>query len=178
MVGNACYISQRAGFHNHNFQIQGIQKVWTMISLLLFFLAGACRGLFELLAFDHKDSIFSARVHPESFWGSISWRRKYKKLIPLVYIMPEVEQWPSWKRWYYKTFKIKYPERFPFSATMLVWLTDGMHLMNFLMKFFLIGACVTYTEGYHWLWMIAAYILAWTGGFNLTYSFIFQRRLR
>lgn len=149
-----------------------------MISLFLFLFAGACRGLFELLAFDHKDSIFSARVHPESFWGSISWRRKYKKLIPLVYIMPEVEQWPSWKRWYYKTFKIEYPERFLLSSTALVWLTDGAHLMNFLMKFFLIGACLTYSPIWHWGWMAVAYTVAWTTGFNLSYSVIFQRRLK
>jgi len=33
---------------------------------------------------------------------------------------------------YYRTFKIEYKERFPLSATALVFLTDGFHLMQWL----------------------------------------------
>lgn len=149
-----------------------------MISLVFFFLAGAARGISELVGYEHGDSIFSAKVPQHSFWGAQAWKRKYRTTKHKSLFAVQFERMTRLKKWYYKAFKIKYEEAFPLSATALVWLTDGMHLMNFLMKFFLIAACVSYAEGYHWAWMIVSYTLAWTGGFNLTYSLIFSRRLK
>lgn len=152
-----------------------------MISLIFLFLAGAARGLAELTGYEHADSIFSGKVPADSFWGGQMWKRKYRRnkygaLYP--YPLPGMRRL---QKMYYKTFRIKYQERFLLSATALVWLTDGMHLANYLMKFCLIGACMTAWWSYdRWTdvpLIILGYILAWTGGFNLTYSVIFQRRL-
>lgn len=151
-----------------------------MISFIFFFLAAGSRGLAELVGYEHGDSIFSAKVKPTSFWGSQSWKRKYRMTsYETTYPHPEISvRLSKLYRRYYKIFKIEYEERFLFSATAFAWTTDGFHLMNFLMKFFLIAACVSYSGEYHWLVTIAGYILAWTGGFNTTYSFVFSRRLK
>lgn len=151
-----------------------------MISVLFFFLAGALRGLAELIGYEHADSIFSAKVKPTSFFGSQMWKRKYRMTsYGTLYPHPQLSvRIPRIYRWYYKVFRIKYEERFLFSATALVWLTDAMHLTNFLMKFSLIAACLTADWNGN-LWLVSgAYILAWTGGFNITYSLIFSKRLR
>lgn len=151
-----------------------------MISVLFFFLSGASRGLAELIGYEHADSIFSAKVKPTSFFGSQMWKRKYRVTsYGTMFPHPQLSvRIPRIYRRYYKAFKIEYEERFLFSATALVWLTDGMHLANFLMKFSLIAACMTAQLDGNWLLVAGAYILAWTGGFNITYSFIFQRRLK
>ena len=48
--------------------------------------------------------------------NSSSWENKYKN--PLT---------PAPGTWYYKAFNLKYKERFPLSATQLVFLTDAWH---------------------------------------------------
>lgn len=149
-----------------------------MISLLLFFLAGACRGFVELVGYEHHDSIFSGKVKPDSFFGSQMWKRKYRiSKFGSLYKMP-TPGLTRLSKLYYQAFKIGFQERFPLSATALVWLTDGLHLGNFVMKFFLIGACLTANWSEVSVFIVGAYILAWTSGFNLTYSFVFHRRLK
>lgn len=59
-----------------------------------------------------------------TFWGNNSWMRKYNFKGDMYNDLPP-------NNWYYRTFNIDYRERFPLSATALVFLTDGMHLMQF-----------------------------------------------
>lgn len=53
--------------------------------------------------------------------------------------------------WYYRLTKVKYKERFPGSATIFVFVTDGYHLLQFFFKAFIVAAIVTYTRyfGYY-----------------------------
>jgi hypothetical protein len=73
------------------------------------------------------------------FWGNNSWMRKYIFKGNMYQDLPP-------DNWYYRTFRIKYKERFPGSATIFVTFTDGFHLMQFIFKLFLIGSLVMYKE--------------------------------
>jgi hypothetical protein len=68
------------------------------------------------------------------FWGSESWRRKYRGASLRA---------PK-ENWYYKLFKIKHEERFFGSATIFVWITDGFHLTQFVMIKFLVASVIFY----------------------------------
>lgn len=93
-----------------------------IIPLTLLALAIACRSISELalhgkLKWSKDDS---------GFWGERSYYRKYANPLDA----------PR-DNWYYRTFKIGYKERFLLSASFLVSLTDGTHLMQSLFFIFL-----------------------------------------
>ncbi len=75
------------------------------ISVLFYALSAACKGVMDTLQFHFETSRFKKK-NP-AFWNpKISWRNKYKNGDPA--------QGP----------------RFPLSATVLVFLTDGWHLFS------------------------------------------------
>lgn len=81
-----------------------------------------------------------------SFWGSQSWRRKYK-------MDDEYNFFPAPTTYYYKLFNLKYKERFPLSATFLVFTTDGMHLMQFCYHIFLALSLWLFSGvSFWWFW--------------------------
>lgn len=80
--------------------------IYILIILLISFKA-ICKAISDTLLFHYSDSIFYH--HHDSFWDTnISWRRKYKNGIP--------ESGP----------------KFFLSTTVLVFLTDGWHLVNWI----------------------------------------------
>lgn len=88
------------------------------MTFVLVFVAAVCVGVSSRYFF------YGSSSSPTGFWGSQSWKRKYKldggKLIPI--------KTPSR---YEQFFKIKYKERFLFSTNALVFVTDAAHLMQF-----------------------------------------------
>lgn len=65
------------------------------------------------------------------FWGVRSWNRKYKWDTNGIVIRAP-------KNLYYKYFaRVPFKERFPLSATLLVFTTDGYHLMQFFFFLFI-----------------------------------------
>jgi hypothetical protein len=97
-----------------------------MISLSLLLLGIACYSIKELAL--HGKLRWSGKH--TSFWGNNSWMRKYNYKGDMYRDLPP-------DNWYYRTFSIDYKERFPLSATALVFLTDGMHLAQFFFLLFL-----------------------------------------
>ncbi len=99
---------------------------------ILFFLLGIVSLAIResLQDFRHSKTLWS-KLDPYSFFGISSWVRKYKRKqeadVPELYFQVEAPN-----TWYYRFFKIQYKERFPLSATALVFLTDGFHLMQWL----------------------------------------------
>jgi hypothetical protein len=91
------------------------------------------------------------------FWDDDSYLRKYK-------LTPESTVMKAPENWYYRFFKIKYKERFPLSATFLVNLTDGYHLMQSL-SFLSLSVCVSLLSGitfwYVWLGVLAVHFLTY-----------------
>ena len=89
-------------------------------------------GLFGLLfylfnEFEDRSVRNRWKKYPRFLNSGISWRNKWQ-----IGIMGEplkVE-----KKWYYFGVYPKYRERFPYSSTILVFLTDGEHLFQFLKK--------------------------------------------
>ena len=106
-----------------------------------------------------------------SFWGEESWVRKYKRANKFV---DEYHRIIAPDNWYYNLLKIKYKEKFPLSATVLVFLTDGFHLVQWLMiKFLILAMTIHWVDGRGFVWMwgnaICLYAL-WLFGFNVVYT--------
>lgn len=117
-------------------------------------LAAACFAIRELAA--HGKLNYKGPA--DSFWGEQSWLRKYSD---------GLIQAP--KNWYYRVFKIPYKEKFPLSATALVFVTDGYHLLGFLMQIFI---CFSVSGGdWH---LFGAALLIWSLYFNVLYT-VFNR---
>lgn len=94
------------------------------------------------------------------FFDEDGWMRKYKVTWTEDVNMDFMNRWqfeihPAPKTWYYRFFKIKYKERFPMSATLLVFLTDAYHLMQFWFKIFMALAFVPLVG---W-WAVAYWVL-------------------
>lgn len=111
----------------------------------------------------------------ESFWGKDSWRRKWATT-------PFGEFVTNSNNWYDQTFDLAYKERFPGSATIFVWLTDGFHLMQFFMIWCIVGSVLTFRglDGlgpwYWWIILAAVYRATWSGVFTLFFSIILKRK--
>lgn len=95
-----------------------------------------------------------------SFWNEDSWVRKYKwraaSKDPLGYdIIPMPEKAPD--NWYYRFLEIKYKERFPLSATLLVFTTDGYHLFQALFFSFL-SLSFALAIGFNWWLFLGIFI--------------------
>lgn len=101
---------------------------------------------------------------PTSYWGAGAWRNKYK-FINNQFVKPP-------QNWYYKFFRIYHKERFPFSATALVFLTDGYHFCQLLFKLFLILSLVTYEPIFNMVWDFIIYFLLFGLTFTITYKFL------
>lgn len=95
---------------------------------------------------------------PLKFWGMHSYLRKYSK-----------KPGPIPTNLYYRFFGLKAKERFPGSATIFVWLTDGYHLSQFIMLncISLVPAIIS---GHWWMFLITRGI--WWIVFNLTYKLL------
>lgn len=105
-----------------------------MISLILIALAGALNATYEILFTGFNQSIFK-KLNPE-FWNPLeSWKFKWASPFPQ----------PVEDKWYYFGFLPRYKERFPYSSTVFVFLTDAWHLFKALMLGCIMLAVVNYS---------------------------------
>ena len=93
-----------------------------MISLILIALAGALNATYEILFVNFNQSIFK-NLNPEYWDPNKSWVYKWASPFPQK----------AESRWYYFGYLPRYKERFPYSSTVLVFLTDAWHLFKSLM---------------------------------------------
>ena len=126
------------------------------LKLIFVLLASACWGTMSKYLF-HGDS-----KNPYGFWGKESYKRKYKKSSYSQVGSYSLVDAPNTT--YYKFFKIKYKEKFPWSATMLVFVTDGFHLAQWFMIKFIIAAITL-----DWRWYLI-YWFAWTVMFTIIWT--------
>lgn len=92
-----------------------------------------------------------------SFFGENSYLRKYKNkyddktkfqvLIPIRNL------------WYYDLFKVPYREAFPLSATLLVFVTDFYHLMQFFYNIFLSLSVALLIDISYFIWIWISVVL-------------------
>mgnify|MGYP001574646537 CR=1 FL=1 len=139
-----------------------------MVQLIFIMLAAGCWAVMSHLLFHNKNST-PFRKH--RFFGSESWKRKYKRAPSKQGVITAYEFYPAPDNWYYKTFKIKYEEKFPWGATALVFLTDGFHLFQwFMIKFILLALTVTYHHSLHFDWV--GFIMLWIA-WSLIFNFVY-----
>src|SRR5688500_6272487 len=100
-----------------------------ILTIIFTAMAAACYGITSRL--QHGD--FKYGKDDYGFWGPSSGYRKYRT--------PR-KQAPD--NWYYRLLKIEYKEKFPLSASALVFVTDGFHLVQFFTIKFLIAAIIFY----------------------------------
>lgn len=99
-----------------------MNQVYMYVLVLLWVIL---HSLISVLWHKPEESIFR-NAKATSFFGSESWKRKYKiRTGALLKSDPD--------HWYYSFFNIKYKERFPGSATIFVFLTDAPHFFQFIM---------------------------------------------
>jgi hypothetical protein len=131
-------------------------NTWIVIGLV--FLAGCVNGL--------KDrSALGLLWSP--WWNKLTgWQNKWKYTneFPIKRMFYDKAPW-----WYLGLFKPYAVERFPYSSTLLVFITDGWHLLQFLQFKLLFAAIILYDfQGYE----IGMYLLISTIfslGFMITY---------
>ena len=134
-----------------------------MISLILICLAGALNAAMDILFTNYNNSIFS-RFNPLWWNPEESW--KFKWVYPLQSPTP---------KWYYFGFLPRYEERFPYSSTILVWLTDAWHFIKALMLLEIVISIVVYNPIICPVvdWII--YYISWTFTFTIFYDYIYRK---
>lgn len=141
-----------------------------MISILFLSLAAVCYAVKTYLTFHNTDK---RQADKYNFWGTESWNRKYKKANIIGQPLISYNKYAAPDNLYYSFFDIKYREKFPWSATALVFVTDGYHLVQwFMIKFIILAMTVSYgTYGFSFDWIEALLLWgAWTFVFSVVYA--------
>lgn len=121
-----------------------------MITILFIILAGVSNGIMDTLFTRYRRSIFS-NLNP-FFWN------------------PEKSWVNKWSRPY-----IPFKERFLFSSTILVFLTDAWHLFKALMIGFIMLGVVCYKPIFGGVIDFFMLYTIFTGIFTLCYDYILKR---
>jgi hypothetical protein len=135
-----------------------------ILSMICLGIAAAAYGICECI--DHHEGIAWSKKK-DGFWGEYSYMRKYKLGAKIA---TDERPIPAPNNWYYRLAKVKYKERFLFSTTVLVFLTDGFHLMQFIFIKFLLLSILCYAGGTSLnLVNYLIYWAIWCVCFNSTY---------
>jgi len=127
----------------------------TLTSFIFLSIAAACWAVCSHYTFQNRSK------YKFGFWGEESYKRKYARSTAgdsKVYWLIAA---PA--NWYYRIFKIKYKERFPLSATVFVFLTDGYHLTQWIMIKCIIASITLELKPFLLLWAV------WLLVFNYVY---------
>jgi len=144
-----------------------------MIGVLFLLLAIFFYAVISVLKFRYEQSVFTK--WPKLF-GPDSWENKYKKFQRVNYLVAAPDNW------YYRLLNLKYRERFPGSASVFVWLTDGFHFVQMLFTF-----SVAITLGtWEWnaeslkelIWIVIVIKLLWTLIHEFCFSFLFIKKVK
>ena len=129
-----------------------------MISLVLVMLAGMCNAIMDIIQFKYNQSIFSTYPSLDQWANPMtSWRNKWKDGINLK------------------------GERFPFSSTVFVWVTDLWHFgQSFMITFFVLAAIfyspIISFDNYIIEVVVSLAILK--GGFSITFELFWSKILK
>ena len=119
-----------------------------MITFIIIFVCGVGFLLFNEL--EDECQVGTWEKHQQFMNADLSWKNKWK-LDALGNLIPNTE-----KHWYYfYFFNPKYKERFIYSSTLFVFLTDGEHLFQFIKLKFIWGGFLIIS------WQVC---LAWVAG--------------
>lgn len=112
-----------------------------MITVIAIILAGICNAFMDKLKVWHDSKwINLSKEHWFYKWGNpnVSWKNKYQLLDG--YIIKDGR-----RKWYYLwLMKPDYKEKYPFSTTLLVFLTDAWHSFQMAWLCLMVLAIVSY----------------------------------
>lgn len=134
-----------------------------MTALLFIILAGMFNAGYEIIFVAYKQSVFK-NLNPQFWDPQSSWIYKWKYPLQIAPV-----------KWYYFGFQPRYKERFPYSSSMFVWLTDAWHCMKALMLACIMLAVITYEP------MTTAFLdfiilyCAFTFTFTMFYEYVFRK---
>jgi hypothetical protein len=135
-----------------------------MYSLILIALAGFFNSIMDILFTQYEGSIFAKRNNP-LFWNpAVSWKNKWAQPFSQ----------PAENKWYYFGFVPPYKERFPYSSTIFVWLTDGWHLAKALMLLAIMLSVCTYVPVTNFWGDVILHYIVFTGVFTIFYSYVWR----
>ena len=135
-----------------------------MITLILIVLIGIINALMDIIMGRYNQSIFSL-FNPDWWNPQLSWKHKW--VYPLESTI---------KAWYYFGFYPRYKERFIYSSTIFVGLTDAWHFFKIFFIFFIVLGIVCYTPiiNPYIDWLV--YYITWTSVFTIFYDYIFNKK--
>lgn len=125
-----------------------------ILASILFFIGYWCKGNMD---FSAKDGFIGKEYYKNK---SASWENKY------VYPLKKTGNW-----WYFGLYKPTYKERFLFSSTIFVFLTDYWHFQQFLFLNSVTMACALIQ--WDWVQSIVTWILMqimYIVGFNTSFE--------
>lgn len=132
-----------------------------MESLLFIALAGFFNSIMDILFTNFEGSVF-ANLNP-LFWNpQVSWKNKWAQPFSQ----------PPEDKWYYFGFVPPYKERFPYSSTIFVFLTDAWHLAKALMLLVIMLSVVTYVPLTTFWGDVILHYVVFTGVFTIFYSYV------
>jgi len=118
-----------------------------ILSIVFFTLAVICYSISQLQ--QHGKLIWRDDSRPGTFWSNSSWVRKYKNIFP-----------PFDKA------------KFPGSTTLLSFLTDGYHLMQFCFKILFPLSVAFYQPIWTWYYDAGLYWLIFSATHHYTYKWL------
>jgi hypothetical protein len=118
-------------------------------------------SIVSVLMFRHDRSIFD--LHPVySFFGRLASTRKYSD-VPLAR-----------RTWYHKLNGLYRTEKFLLSTTLLVSITDGLHLCQLLATSFAICAAISFPRGNYNAWDLIVIFIVAKVVWSLTFALFFN----
>lgn len=129
-----------------------------ILTLLSMIAAVVCYSIRE--SYYHGKLKWQDEKKPFGFWGESSDYRKYK--------MEDGHTFPPKDNWYYRFNDLSHEERFPLAGSFLVFVTDGVHMLQALMFVFL-SLSVTFALGFDWYLLVGVWI-----GIHLIHSAVLK----
>ncbi len=102
-----------------------------LLAVFFYLCSAVAKAACDTMMFRYDTSVFQ-RWPQFCNLIELSWRNKYETSQTKPGIRIFIKGRHRLQEWYYRTFNLKYYERFPGSATVFVFLTDGWHLAGFL----------------------------------------------
>jgi hypothetical protein len=127
-------------------------------------LAGICCAVYEIIYVAYDNSIFR-NLNPEYWNPKMSWIYKWSS---------PIKQGSAPKRWYHFGMTPQRPERFPYSSTIFVALTDAWHLFKSIMLLCIMVSLVNYTEIINPIVDTIIFYVCFTFPFEMFYTYILR----
>lgn len=148
-----------------------------LASTIFWALAAFFYAILSILKFRWSESVFNTPRWEKFSDPNRSWQHKWKKRYA---IGGETKLIPAPNTWYYRTFRLKYQEKFFGSATFLAAFTDLYHAAQWCLFLCLSGAvCMIFLFELETrsIWLFIGEIIAYRVFWGIAHEYCFARLL-